>query len=180
MIVVVVVAAGIFYFINGGPGSSGSDGSTNRPSGAIEVNVGRVSYDGTFSGQVTPSGRNARKGYQEFGTDQKVRLRLLDIEPRRRISDKCWREESQEAIDDLIGSRIWVDANNVREQGSGTFTVYAWNRAKTFVQEQLLRDGNGKIIGDGVSYPKYEDALVAAEDEADKADRGLWKACGVS
>lgn len=180
MIVVVVVAAGIFYFINGGPGSSGTNGSTNRPSGAIEMNVGRVSYDGTFSGQVVSTGRNARKGLQEFGTDQKVRLRLLDIEPPPRFGEKCWRDESQKAIEDLVGSRIWVAPNNVREQGSGTFTVYAWNRSKIFVQEQLLRDGNGKIIGDGVSYPRYEDALVAAEDEADKADRGLWKACGVS
>ena len=180
MIVVVVVAGVIFYFINGGPGGSGPAWSTKRPSGAIEMNVGRVSYDGTFTGQVVSSGRNARKGYQEFGTDEKVRLRLLDIEPPLRFGEKCWRDESQKAIDDLVGSRIWVHPTYVREQGSGTFTVYAWNRSKTFVQEQLLRDGDGKIIGDGVSFPTYEDALVAAEDEADKADRGLWKACGVS
>lgn len=180
MIVVVVVAGVIFYVTGGGPGSSGKDGSTARPSGAIEMSVGRVSYDGTFRGRVEPAGRNARQGMQQFGTDQEVRLRLLDIEPPRRFGAPCWREESQKAIDGLIGSRIWVDPNNIRQQGSGTFTVYAWNRSATFVQEQLLRDGNGRIVGDGVSYPRYRAALVTAEDEADAADRGLWKACGVS
>ncbi len=179
MVAVVVVAGVIFYFINGGSGGD-DQGSITRPSNAIEMKVGAVRSDGTFTGQVEPAGRNAQNGLKKFGTDDRVTLRLLDIEPPLTFGDTCWRDEGKEAIEDLVGARIWVDANHVRERGSGTFTVYAWNRAGTFVQEQLVRDGNGKIIGDGVSYPRYRDSLTAAEDEADAADRGLWGACGVS
>lgn len=179
-ITVILIAGSALYAIRGGSsGSDGSPGSIDRPYNAIEMKVGSVRADGTFPGEVELADRYAQDGLESFGADGRVRLRLVDLEAPD-AGDRCWAEESTEAIEDLIGGRIWVDPKSIVERRSGTFTVYAWNRSDAFVQEQLLRDGDGKIIGDGVSYPTYRDVLTVAEGEAAKADRGLWGACGVS
>lgn len=176
-IAVIVVAGFVWYFITGGPGSPKDDDTkVKKPWNAFEMTVSSVRSDGTFSGKVEESGKNSQKGLQQIGTFDRVTLRLADVEPPQPVRDPCWIEEGQDAIEDLIGARIWVDPTNLMKQGSGTYTVFAWNRSGTLVQEQLLRDGDGKAFGGDLTV-KYRDVLAAAEDEAAAAKRGLWGAC---
>lgn len=176
MVVVVLVAGGIFYLIGGGSDTVEVSSSVKKPYDAVEMTVSSVRSDGRFRGMIERSGRYADKGLRTIGTYDRVYLRLADVEPPQPVRDPCWIDEGQNALDDLIGARIWVDPKDVQEQGSGTFTVYAWNRSGTFVQEQLIRDGDAKVFAGRLSST-YRDALTAAEDEASAAERGLWGAC---
>ena len=178
-IVVIVLAAAIWYFFLGGPSGSVSDSdasSVKKPHNAFEMTVSSVQGDGSFRGKVEQSGRHAQKGLERIGTYDRVTIRLADVEPINEVRDGCWAEEGQKAIKDLIGARIWVDPTDVDEAGSGTFLVYAWNRDDVLVQEKLLADGDGKAFA-GRTSTKYDEALSAAEDEAAAAERGLWGAC---
>jgi hypothetical protein len=177
-IAVIVVAAFIWYFITGGPGSKKDDDSkVKKPWNAVEMTVSSVQSDGSFRGRIERAGRHAEKGFSKIGTYDRVNLRLADVEPPQPVRDECWVEEGQKALTKLMGARIWVDPDDIERQGSGTFTVYAWNRSDAFVQEKLLRDGDGKVFAGRLSA-QYADALTAAEDEASAAQRGLWKTCG--
>ena len=178
-IAAVVVAGVILYVVTGGPDGPSDADAVKKPSGAVEMTVSSVRPDGTFRGKIERSGRYADEGLQRIGTYDRVTLRLADVEPPQPVRDPCWIEEGQKAVKDLIGARIWIDPQDVQQQGSGTFTVYAWNRKGTFVQEQLLRDGDGKAFAGRLSV-RYRDSLTSAEDEAAAAERGLWGACGTA
>lgn len=178
-IVVIVVAAGIWYFVLGGPSGSSSsveDTLTKKPSNAFQVRVGSVQSDGSFRGQVEPADRQAKRGLEAIGTDERVTLRLADLEPLDPVRDECWAAEGQAAIKELIGGRIWVDPDDVDQQGRGTFLVYAWNADDVFVQEKLLRDGDARVFV-GQVRPALEDVLAEAEEEAATAERGQWGTC---
>lgn len=177
-IVVIVLAGGIWYFLNGGPsGTDGEESAVKKPHNAFEMTVSSVQEDGSFRGKVEPSGRHAQAGLERIGSYDRVTLRLADVEPQRPVQDPCWIDEGQAAIKDLIGARIWVDPKSVEEDGRGRFLVHAWNRSDAFVQEELLRDGDARLFGGRVAVA-YRDALEAAEDEAAAEERGLWGACG--
>jgi len=179
MIVAVVIAGAVVYAVSGGSSSSDEAGSVKKPYDAFEMTVSAVRSDGSFRGKVEQSGRYAEKGLRAIGTYERVALRLADVEPPQPVRDPCWIDEGRRAVKDLIGARIWVDPKDVEQQGSGTFTVYAWNRSGTFVQERLLRDGDGKAFA-GRRSARYDAALATAEDEAASAERGLWGTCGAS
>lgn len=178
MIVVVVLAAGMFFFFRDYiPGSGDGPSSLKKPSAAIEMRVMGVQLDGTIRAKVEQSGRQADVGLSKFGSYDNVDLRLADVEAPDTVRDECWAEEGKEAIEDLVGSRIWVNPSYIKTERGGRFLVYAWNRDDVFVQEQLLLDGDATLFAGNVSS-YAEDVLTAAEDEASAADRGLWKACG--
>ncbi len=181
MIVVVVLAGGIWYLLDGGPSGSDDDGasSVRKPHDAFEMTVSSVQQDGSFRGKVETSGRYARDGLERLGTDERVTLYLADVAAQEPVRDPCWVEEGQDAIKELVGARIWVDADSVERERDGVFGVHAWNRDDVLVQEQLLRDGDGRVLGGRLS-PRYGDVLVAAEEDAAAAERGLWGACGTS
>lgn len=179
LMIVVVLLAGGLYFVFGDnlPGSGDGPSSKDKPHNAIELRVLGVQDDGTIRAKVERSGRQADVGLSKFGTYDNIDLRLADVEAPEPVRDPCWSEEGKEAIEDLVGSRIWVDPSYIKEERGGRFLVYAWNGDDVFVQEQLLLDGDATLFAGNVSS-FAEDVLTAAEDKASAADRGLWKACG--
>ncbi|KQY59901.1 hypothetical protein ASD11_10330 [Aeromicrobium sp. Root495] len=179
LMVAIVVVGGIFYLVKGGSSKESVEPGAKKPYDAFVMTVGSVKSDGTFRGRVERTGRYASKGLRAVGTNDFVSLRLADLQQLEPVRDPCWTEEGRRAIDDLIGARIWVEATTVERDRRGRFLVFAWNRDDTFVQEQLLRDGNAALFSGRLDV-RHRDVLGAAEEAAAKGDVGRWGTCGSS
>jgi endonuclease YncB( thermonuclease family) len=92
---------------------------------------------------------------------------------------QCFAEDAYHALQRLapVGSRVWVIADAQLRDPDGSYLLYIWNSAGTFVNLALA---DGGYVRADVMKPNTarQGAIQEAIDAAMKARRGLWGRCG--
>jgi len=92
---------------------------------------------------------------------------------------QCFAADAYRALQRLtpIGTRVWVIADAQLRDPDGSYLLYVWNSAGTFVNLALA---DGGYVRPDVMKPDTarQGAIQEAIDAAMKARRGLWGRCG--
>jgi len=106
-----------------------------------------------------------------------IRLILIDS-PETFDGPECYGWESTDHLKALlpISSSVGLERDRSNTDRYGRFLRYAWVSGE-LINERMVRDGYAVLT---VFPPdtKYQGRILAAEQEAKAANRGLWPACG--
>jgi micrococcal nuclease len=107
----------------------------------------------------------------------RVRLLLVDA-PEVHSGAECFGPEATERAASLLpeGATVRVQADRDRNDRYGRTLLHVWNRDGVNVGQALVREGYAEVL---VVPPndRYREGFERAEDEARRAERGLWGAC---
>jgi micrococcal nuclease len=107
----------------------------------------------------------------------RVRLLLVDT-PEVHTAQECFGEQASERADQLLpdGSRVRVEADRDPEDRFERALLHVWSSDGVNVGEALVREGFATVLQVDPNV-RYLEQFEAAEQEARRADRGLWSAC---
>ena len=108
----------------------------------------------------------------------RVRILLVDT-PEVHGEQECFGAEAARRAGQLLadGSTVRVQADRDPEDRFGRALLHVWNDEGVNVGEALVREGFATVLQLDPNE-RYLDAFQRAEDDARKAGRGLWRACG--
>jgi endonuclease YncB( thermonuclease family) len=149
------------------------EGVPTRPAGAFRLTVLYV-YDGdTIRAQM-------QSPNDIVTTARPIRIRLIGIDtPEGTPEPECWAEEARNHLAELLpeGATVWAapDQDTWDDYNRRLFNL--WTDDGRFLNHELVTAGDAEAIR---VWPNvaHDDVLVAAQAEAQAAQRGQWGACG--